>query len=290
MIEIGSLGFVSFFVVFSKLLGKKITLKNKLLVQESMNIFSIKNIVEDIKSILLISFSFQILGGVILSTQLIPEYGVKQGILYSIFHSISAFCNSGIDLFGSSLINYDKNLVIIFVITFLIFIGSIGFPVILEFLRNKNNINLSIHSKLSLITTSILIIIGGLLILLFEYNNEVTLGNMKFQEKILNSFFSSISLRTAGFYTINLADITNSSKFLIIILIIIGGSPGSTAGGLKTVTVAIIYLTLVSVVRGREDTECFGRRFTKDLIYKAFTIFFRNIIDNYINYNLILCL
>lgn len=277
LIEIGSLGFASFFVIFSQLLGKKITLKNKLLVQESMNTFSVENIVEDIKSILLFSFSLQLLGGIILATQLIPEYGVKQGLFNSIFHSISAFCNSGIDLFESSLIDYNKNIVIIFVISLLIFIGSIGFPVILEILRNKDNKRLSIHSKLSLITTLILIVTGALLILLFEYNNELTLGKMEFEEKTLSSFFSSISLRTAGFYNINLIDMTNSSKFLVMILMFIGGSPGSTAGGLKTVTVSIIFLTLVSVVRGREDTECFGRRFTRDLIYKAFTIFFLGI-------------
>lgn len=274
LIEIGSLGFVSFFIIVSKFLGKRITLKNRLLVQEAMNTFSIQNIVENIKKIFIFSFFFQLIGGMILATQLVPEHGVKNGLFYSIFHSISAFCNSGIDLFESSLIGYNENIVVIFIITFLIVMGSIGFTVILEISNNKNIKRLSIHSKLAIITTIILIVSGTLLIFIFEYNNEFTFGNMAFGEKFLNSFFTSISLRTAGFYNINLIDMTSSSKFLTMILMIIGGSPGSTAGGLKTVTVAVLFLTLVSIIRGREDTECFGRRFTKDLVYKAFTLFF----------------
>lgn len=170
LIEIGSLGFVSFFIIVSKFLGKRITLKNRLLVQEAMNTFSIQNIVENIKKIFIFSFFFQLIGGMILATQLVPEHGGKNGLFYSIFHSISAFCNSGIDLFESSLIGYNENIVVIFIITFLIVMGSIGFTVILEISNNKNIKRLSIHSKLAIITTIILIVSGTLLIFIFLSN------------------------------------------------------------------------------------------------------------------------
>lgn len=274
LIEIGGLGFMSFAVLISLILGKKITLRERLVMQEAMNTHSIQGLVKMVKYVLIFTVSVQFFGALLLSTQFVPEYGPSKGIFYSIFHSISAFCNAGFDLFGTSLVGFSNNSVIILVISALIIIGGLGFTVLLEIYEFKGMKKLSLHSKLVLITTGILIFGGTILMLIFEYRNPETIGLMNIKDKLLNSFFSSVSPRTAGFNSVSTSDMTLASKFLTIILMLIGGSPGSTAGGLKTVTCGILVLTVISVIKGREDTEVFGRRFTKEIVYKAFTIAF----------------
>jgi trk system potassium uptake protein len=274
LIEIGGLGFMSFAVLISLILGKKITLRERLVMQEAMNTHSIQGLVKMVKYVLAFTVSVQFFGALLLSTQFVPEYGPSKGIFYSIFHSISAFCNAGFDLFGTSLVGFSNNSVIILVISTLIIIGGLGFTVLLEIYEFKGMKKLSLHSKLVLITTGILIFGGTILMLIFEYRNPETIGLMNIKDKLLNSFFSSVSPRTAGFNSVSTSDMTLASKFLTIILMLIGGSPGSTAGGLKTVTCGILVLTVISVIKGREDTEVFGRRFTKEIVYKAFTIVF----------------
>lgn len=274
LIEIGGLGFMSFAVLISLILGKKITLRERLVMQEAMNTYSIQGLVKMVRYVLIFTVSVQFFGALLLSTQFIPEYGIGKGIFYSIFHSISSFCNAGFDLFGTSLMGYSSNAVVILVISALIIIGGLGFTVLLEIYEFKGIKKLSLHSKLVIITSLILIVGGTVLMFLFELNNKATFGNMNMQDKLLNSFFASVSPRTAGFNSVVTTDMTMASKFLTIILMIIGGSPGSTAGGLKTVTCGILFLTVLSVIRGREDTEVFGRRFTKEVVYKAFTIVF----------------
>lgn len=274
LIEIGGLGFMSFAVLISLILGKKITLRERLVMQEAMNTYSIQGLVKMVRYVLIFTVSVQFFGALLLSTQFVPEYGISKGIFYSIFHSISSFCNAGFDLFGTSLMGYSSNAVVILVISALIIIGGLGFTVLLEIYEFKGIKKLSLHSKLVIITSLILIVGGTILMFLFEINNKATFGNMNMQDKILNSFFASISPRTAGFNSVVTTDMTMASKFLTIILMIIGGSPGSTAGGLKTVTCGILFLTVLSVIRGREDTEVFGRRFTKEVVYKSFTIVF----------------
>lgn len=274
LIEIGGLGFMSFAVLISLILGKKITLRERLVMQEAMNTYSIQGLVKMVRHVLIFTVSVQFFGALLLSTQFVPEYGISKGVFYSIFHSISSFCNAGFDLFGTSLMGYSSNAVVILVISALIIIGGLGFTVLLEIYEFKGIKKLSLHSKLVIITSLILIIGGTILMFLFELNNKATFGNMNMQDKLLNSFFASVSPRTAGFYSVVTTDMTMASKFLTIILMIIGGSPGSTAGGLKTVTCGILFLTVLSVIRGREDTEVFGRRFTKEVVYKSFTIVF----------------
>lgn len=274
LIEIGGLGFMSFAVLIALILGKKITLRERLVMQEAMNTFSIQGLVKMVKYVLTFTVSVQFFGALLLSTQFVPEYGIGRGIFYSVFHSISAFCNAGFDLFGTSLVGYSSNSVVILVISALIVIGGLGFTVLLEIYEFKGIKKLSLHAKLVIITTAILIFGGTVLMLLFEYKNPQSIGNMNIKDKLLNSFFASVSPRTAGFNSVSTSGMTLASKFLTIILMIIGGSPGSTAGGIKTVTFGILVLTVISVIRGREDTEGFGRRFTKEIVYKAFTIVF----------------
>lgn len=274
LIEIGGLGFMSFATFIAILLGKKITLRNRLLVQEAMNTFSIQGLVKMVKYVLGFTFAVQFFGALLLSTQFIPKFGLVKGIYFSIFHSISAFCNAGFDLMGnfSSVTGYATNPVMILTLSALIIIGGLGFTVWLEIYNYRGARRLSVHSKIVILTTIILIIGGTILMFLFEMHNPETVGNMGAGGKWLNSFFASVSPRTAGFNSVSTDAMTNSGKFLTIILMFIGGSPGSTAGGLKTATFGIVVLTVISVIRGREDTEAFGRRFSKDLVYKAFAL------------------
>ncbi|WP_195970339.1 TrkH family potassium uptake protein [Clostridium thermobutyricum] len=274
LIEIGGLGFMSFATFIAVLLGKKITLKNRLLVQEAMNTFSIQGLVKMVKYVLGFTFAVQFFGALLLSTQFIPQFGVLKGIYFSIFHSISAFCNAGFDLMGhfSSVTSYVNNPVILLTISALIIIGGLGFTVWLEIYNYRGIRKVSVHSKIVIVTTIILIVVGTILMFIFEMHNSATLGNMNYGEKWLNSFFASVSPRTAGFNSVSTDGMTISGKFLTILLMFIGGSPGSTAGGLKTATFGIIILTVISVIKGREDTEAFGRRFSKDLVYKAFAL------------------
>ena len=274
LIEIGGLGFMSFAVLISLILRKKITLRERLIMQEAMNTFSIQGLVRMVKYVLIFTVSVQFFGALLLSTQFVPEYGISRGVFYSIFHSISAFCNAGFDLFGTSLVTYSSNSVVILVISALIIIGGLGFTVLLELYDFKGIKKLSVHAKLVIITTLILIFGGTILMLIFEFNNTQSIGNMSLSDKLLNSFFASVTPRTAGFNSVQTTGMTLASKILTVILMLIGGSPGSTAGGLKTVTCGILVLTVISVIKGREDTEVFGRRFTKEIIYKAFTIVF----------------
>lgn len=276
LIEIGGLGFMSFASLIFFIFKKKITLRERLVMQESLNTFNLQGLVKLVRYVLAFTFSVQIFGAAILSTQFIPLYGIKKGIYYSIFHSVSAFCNAGFDLIGnfSSMLHFSNNAVVLIMLAVLVIIGGLGFSVWLEIYELKNMKRLSTHSKLVILITSILLILGTVLVFIFEFNNPETLGNMGFKDKIVNAFFTSASPRTAGFNSIDLAQMTTASKFLTIIFMFIGGSSGSTAGGLKVTTFGVLILTVICVIKGREDTEVFKKRFSKETIYKAFSLFF----------------
>ncbi|NEZ47728.1 Trk family potassium uptake protein [Clostridium niameyense] len=274
LIEIGGLGFMSFATLFALILGKKITLKERLVMQEALNAFNIQGLVKLAKYILLFTFSIQGSGALLLSTQFIPQYGLAKGIYYSIFHSISAFCNAGFDLFGNftSLTGVYYNPVIILVISALIIIGGLGFYVWQEIYTYKKNKRLSTHSKLVLIATFILIVVGTILMFIFEHNNPATMANMNLKDKILSSLFAAVTPRTAGFNSISTSDMTMAGKFLTILLMFVGGASGSTAGGIKITTAGVLIMTVVCVVKGKEDTEIDKKRISKQVIYRALAI------------------
>ncbi len=275
LIEIGGLGFMTFATVIFMLLGKKITLRDRLIMQESMNAFEIQGLVRMLKYVLKLTFGIQITAAFLLSIVFIPKFGFNKGVFFSIFHSISAFCNAGFDLFGnfSSLTGFSENYFVLIVISFLIIIGGIGFSVLMEICNYKKAKRFSVHSKIVLSITACLIFGGAALIFFLEYKNNATLGKFDFGRKILNAMFASITPRTAGFNSISTGDMTMGGKLVTIILMFIGGSPGSTAGGFKTTTFGILVFTVISVLKGRSDTEAFERRFSKETVYKAFTLF-----------------
>lgn len=285
LIQIGGLGFMSLFTIILVFLGKRITLKGRILIQESFNLATFKGIVMFLKKIIRVTFIIEGIGAVILSLRFVPEYGVKGGIFRGIFHSISAFCNAGFDILGSnSLIPYSTDYIINITIMLLIILGGLGFTVLIDinnyirykinkFRKNKTKLFvMSLHSKLALTVTAILILLGMVLTFIIEYNNPKTLANLRFDQKLLVSLFQSVTLRTAGFDAIGQADLNYGSKFLAIILMAIGGSPGGTAGGIKTVTIGVLVLAVISVIRGKDSIIAFKKTISISTIQKSLAI------------------
>jgi trk system potassium uptake protein TrkH len=274
LIQIGGLGFMSFATLIALLLGKKITLRERLIMQEAMNAFDLQGLVKMAKYILIFTFSVESIGALFLATQFVPEYGIGKGLYYSIFHSISAFCNAGFDLIGDfkSLTPYYDNTVIIVTIGSLIAVGGLGFAVWTEIYNNKGVKRLSLHSKVAITMTLGLIIVGTILMFLLEYNNPGTMKNMDLKGKLLSSWFAAVTPRTAGYNSISTSDMTMAGRFLTVILMFIGGSPGSTAGGVKTTTIGIVLFSIICIIKGKEDTEIFKKRLPKDLVQRALVV------------------
>nr|WP_317359257.1 TrkH family potassium uptake protein [uncultured Tyzzerella sp.] len=285
LIQIGGLGFMSLFTIILVVLGKKITLRGRILIQESFNLSTFKGMVMFLKKIIRVTFIIEGIGAVILSIRFIPEYGLIGGIFKGIFHSISAFCNAGFDILGdSSLMPYSTDYVINITIMILIILGGLGFTVLIDIInyikykidkaRNKKVklFVMTVHSKLTLTITGILILLGAILTFIIEFNNPQTLANLRLDEKILASTFQSVTLRTAGFDAIGQANLNYGSKFLAIILMAIGGSPGGTAGGIKTVTIGVLVLAVISVIKGKDCITAFKKTISVSTIQKALSV------------------
>ncbi|WHH59523.1 TrkH family potassium uptake protein [Petroclostridium sp. X23] len=277
LIQIGGLGFMTMATLFSLVLGRRIGLKERLLIAESLNQCSLEGMVRLTKQILLGTLLFEMSGAIILSIQFIGEFGVANGIYKGIFHAISAFCNAGFDLMGekekfSSLVSYVDNTMVNLTIMALIVIGGLGFSVWDDVYRVKRFKELRLHTKLVLMVTAVLLITGFLFFALLEYNNPNTLQPLGVKGKFLATMFQSVTPRTAGFNTLPLPDLTNASKFFTIILMFIGGSPGSTAGGIKTATAGVLIFAIISVLKGSEDTNIFERRVNVQVVLRALAI------------------
>ncbi|SHH24253.1 TrkH family potassium uptake protein [Tepidibacter thalassicus] len=271
LIQVGGLGFMSMATLFSILIGKKICLHQRLLIQEALNQYDLSGLVRLTRHILVGTFIIEGIGAIILSMVFIPKMGFLKGLGYGVFHAISAFCNAGFDLMGnfSSLTSYTENIVVNIVIMALIILGGLGFTVIFDIIKKRNFSKLTLHSKIVIFMTSFLILIGFILFFAIEYDNPKTLGNLSFKGKIIASMFQSVTTRTAGFNTIDLAAMKDSSKFLTIILMFIGGSPASTAGGIKTATLGVLILAVIAFIKGKEDVEAFGRRISYSVVNKS---------------------
>lgn len=274
LIQVGGMGFITMGVVFAMLLKKKITLSVRELVQESMNANQVGGMVRLVRQVFLGTMLIEGAGALLLSIRFIPQFGVKKGIYYSIFHAISAFCNAGIDLMGtvsgpySSLTDYAADPLVSLVICALIIIGGIGFFVWGDVRKHKLHWKkYALHTKLALSMTFLLLFGGTLLFYLLEQKN--TLEHMNMGEGMLAAFFDAVTARTAGFNTTDTAALSSSSKLLTILLMLIGGSPGSTAGGIKTVTVMVLAVYVWSNLRSEKGCNVFGRRLLDDDIKKA---------------------
>ena len=281
LIQIGGLGIMTFSTLLALLIGRKITLKERLLLQESFNQFDLEGMVRLTKNIIIATFAMEIIGAIIYAVVFVPQFGWGKGFAYGIFHSITSFCNAGFDLMGAhtgpftSFTSYVNNPIININAMLLIVVGGLGFSVWIDcyYAIKKRSLNeLSLHSKVVLTMSIGLILLGAIFIFLMEVNNPATIKNLPLSGKVLASFFHSVSPRTAGYNTLDMGSMTMATNFLTIILMFIGGSPGSTAGGIKTATAGILFFTVISVVKGRESTEMFERRLPKYLIYRAISV------------------
>lgn len=285
LIQVGGLGVVTVMSGLMLLMNKKLGISDRLLIQDSFNLSTMSGLVKFVKKVLFGTLVVEGAGALLYMTVFIPKFGGK-GIWISIFNSVSAFCNAGIDIIGdNSLCNYMSNPLINIVTSMLIVIGGIGYIVWWDLLRvfklysfkNKKLLkHLTLHSKITLTVTAGLILSGAILIFIFEYNNPLTIGEMSLLDKIQASLFQSITTRTAGFASVPQENLTNASALTSIILMLIGGSPVGTAGGIKTVTVATLFCSAFSTIRNKNNATLFGRRISDDSIKKAVavTVFF----------------
>lgn len=272
LIQIGGLGFMTITTMGAVIIGKKITLKGKLIIKEQLNQSDMFNLVGLTKYVVLITLGIEAIGALILSTKFIPIYGVKKGIWFSIFHGISAFCNAGFDLIGDSMVPFSNDIIVNFAISGLVILGGLGFSVMIDIFRKRSFKKLRLHSKLVISLTVFLILFGSLVFFATEYNNPLTLSNMSNYEKALASFFQSVISRTAGFNSVKMGSLHDTTAFLMIILMFIGGSPGSTAGGIKTTTFGVLALTTISVIKGEKDVVVYKKRLSNDIIYRSLAI------------------
>ena len=277
LIQIGGLGFFTIGVRLTMFLRRKISLSQRGMLQESINTLKLSGILKLVKKIVWGTFLIEGSGAILLSIRYIPEFGVTRGIYYSIFHSVSAFCNGGFDLMGIngeyiSLTRYSGDILVNITISLLIIIGGLGFVVWDDLTVNKFKFKkYMLHTKIVIVMTLVLIVGGSIMFYLFERNN--LMQDMSLKDTILTSTFSSVTARTAGFNTIDTGSLTVASKLFNSILMFIGGSPGSTAGGVKTVTIMVILVYVWSNIRGKRGANIFNRRLDDGSIKKAFNVF-----------------
>lgn len=272
LIQIGGLGFMTMATLVSLLIGKKITLKDRLIMQEELNQFTLSGLVKLTRYIIIATFVIETIGAVLLSFKFIPEYGVGKGVWFSVFHSISAYCNAGFDIIGNSMESFVTSPIVNFTVSLLVIIGGLGYSVYIDVTENRKFKRFLLHTKVVLVMSVGLLIIGFIIFFIVEYNNPETIGNLSFGSKLMASFFQSMVPRTAGFNSVSMAGTTNATAFLIIILMFIGGSPGSTAGGIKTTTIGVIVLSIASVIKGDTDVKIFGRRIPNEIIFRALAV------------------
>ncbi len=287
LIQIGGLGFLTYLNLMFLLFKKKMSFTNKIIMQEALNQGSMRDISVFVKKVIKYTFCFELLGAALLSFAFVPEFGFIRGLYYSVFHSISAFCNAGFDILGSSsLLTYQSHAWINFVVCFLIIAGGLGFVVWVDLRssmhRYKENFkkfkfkkylkSLSLHTKLVLTITLTLLTLGTLIVFALEYSNPQTLGPLPLGEKVLTSFFQSTTLRTAGFATIDIQSLHVPTKLIMCIFMLIGGSPAGTAGGIKTVTFVLVVLSIFSLLKGDGQINIFKRKISDQLVKRALTI------------------
>ena len=277
LIQIGGLGFMSVTTVFFFVFHKKINLSQRLLLAQSMNLKDLQGVVRLIRHVLAGTLIFEAAGAAALSTCFIPEFGFWDGLGMGAFHSVSAFCNAGIDLMGdkrpfSSLTAYSGDAVVMITVALLVIVGGLGFFVWEDIWRNRRFGTLRLHSKVVLAVTFWLIAVSWLSFCLFEKGNPGTLGGMPWPRAALVGLFQAVTPRSCGFCVLDQASLTGVSKMLTMVLMFIGGSTGSTAGGIKNATAGVLFLSAVSSLRGKKRLSLFGRSVSEQQIVTALSI------------------
>jgi len=278
LIQIGGLGFMTMGSLIMLVFRRKISFRERLILQEALNQSSVAGIVRLIRRVILYSLVVEGTGALLLALRFSADMPFGQALFFGLFHGVSMFNNAGFDLFGpltgpfSSLTSYANDPLVNIVVMLLIVIGGIGFVVIADVNDYRVSRRLSLHTKVVLASTGLLIGIGALVIYVFEYTNPHTLQPLGPGGKVLAAFFASVTPRTAGANTIDVSGMRQASQFFTIILMFIGASPGSTGGGIKTTTFSILVGAMIAMLRGKEDIVFFRNRLAKDRIYKAITM------------------
>jgi trk system potassium uptake protein TrkH len=275
MIQIGGLGFMTMATLFAIFLKRRISLKERLVLQEAFNQTSIEGIIRLVRKVVLYALSIELVGAVLFAIRFMFDMPVGEAIYKGIFHAVSFFNNAGFDIMGEyrSLVDYVGDPLVNIVTMLLIILGGLGFVVLADLVEIRNpRRKLSLHSKVVLSMSGFLIVFGALVILLFEYTNGNTMAPLGFGEKLLSAFTQSVSPRTAGVNTLDLAGLRQATQFFIVILMFIGASPGSTGGGIKTTTFTALVGAVIAMVRGKEDVVLFQYRLAQERVYKALTV------------------
>jgi trk system potassium uptake protein len=274
LIQIGGLGYMTSATIIFLILGKKIGINERLVIKEGLNVENLEGIVRFTKKVVFFTMIFELAGTFVLTARFLMDHSFKDALLYALFHSVSAFNNAGFSLFSDNLSRYRGDIIVNLTITTLIITGGIGFMVVKDIYKyeRKEVPRLSPHTKIVLSTTALLILVGAVSIYLLEATNPKTFIGMTLQEKLLVSYFSSVTPRTAGFNTVDYSQFRTETLFLTIVLMFIGASPGSTGGGVKTSTFAIIIASLYATVRGLRDVVLFKRRVPSDTVSKSFLL------------------
>lgn len=274
LIELGGLGFMSAASMVVFLFRRKVGLRQRMLMAQALSVDDMNDVVKLQRWVIFGSLGIQFVGAVILTLRFLPTYGLRRAAIWGIFHSISAFCNAGFDIFGTgqSLVTLNNDPVVLITLMALITVATLGFFVWEEVVRLRRFKKFSIYTKLVLLMTGALILIGAVLFLIFEWNNPATFGTMGTGQKVLNAFFQSVTLRTAGFAAVDQGGLSAAGKGLSILLMLIGGSSGSTAGGIKTVTFLVLLLFIWNRARGRSTVTVFHRSVPNGKVLDAMTI------------------
>ncbi len=285
LIQAGGLGIIACAALFFLLLRRRITLRERIVLEETYSTGRLGGIVGLVRKVIIGTLFIESMGALMYAIQFVPQYGVLKGAWYSVFHAVSAFCNAGIDILGeNSLAGYVTNPVINITTILLIILSGIGFTVWFDIIDNVKRLvhrevplkwwftRLKLHTKLAIIMTLILLSAGTAFVFFSEYHNPGTIGTMSTAQKLMSSMFQSVTTRTAGFYTFSQEALHEESKLFCAILMFIGGSPGGTAGGVKTTTFAMLFLACLTFVRGGNDTECMGRKITVENFRTGFCV------------------
>lgn len=274
LIQVGGLGIMTMSMILFSFTGRKISLHDRMSMAEGLGESRLQGVVRLTRGALLVTGIIELTGAFLLSFRFIPQYGVAKGIWFSIFHSISAFCNAGFDLIGGyrSMTVYNHDPYVLLIVMGLIVSGGLGFAVIINMRQTHDFRRLRLNSKMVLTGTVVMILLGTLAFLWIEYENPKTIGGMSLFDKIVNSMFQSVTLRTAGFNSIDQLTMHDASKGLSILIMLVGGGPAGTAGGLKITTVCTLLLAARAYIRGTFETEIFGRTISIEQVRRALTI------------------
>ncbi len=278
LIQIGGLGIITIMSGIMVFLHKKIGLADRLLIQDAFNLNTLSGLIKFIKKVILGTFIVEGIGALLYTTVFVPEFGLK-GIWISVFNSVSAFCNAGIDIISeNSLCDYATNPVINIVTSLLIILGGMGYIVWWDVIRvskiktKRKFSRLTLHSKIVITATLALIFSGGILFFIFEFNNPLTIKSYSLFDKVQVAFFQSVTTRTAGFATVPQQNLTNPSSLISLLLMFIGGSPVGTAGGVKTVTIVVILSSALSAIKSKKEVTMFNRNIPKEAVSKAVAV------------------